>query len=513
LDYNHPDHTTPQLLELPSAFLALLIQHTASGPGGLASAAALSQTCKHLHSLSEGPAVTYSNIHVPGTISNPAHQIWQWLAKRSGRIAGLSLQLCVAVDGNDDLEYDLVEWAQPLQTLSGLPSVQLDLDWERCSGCRDEFNGLAQWLRQHGQNINHLTLQVSVCDRFLPLREVVEAAAPCKSIKLYVQYGDVPMDLAELAPLAGSLEWMQCVDEGYGSDYLIGLNSLSSLQQLTYLCLDSQDFTHEQPWDHLAKLTSLKQLSAEVYATGDPSPLSALTGLSSLHRSRRNPDDSDADPFSFSSLQPLSMLRQLQTLQLGSGACTATSLQGLAGLRKLRKLEISGNLRSLEGISSGVTQLLLKDASDGSLAGIERGISLREVALHQCGVSSLQPLTGLRRLLILDVLECPLVSLESLCGVQLRELSLRRCTSLALLSGIEKLTGLLWLYLDDCDVTNLQPLSQLGSRIEEIHVRWCKKVHEVVLELPHLQPTAKVSMYESSVRKVVLAGGVVRAVR
>jgi hypothetical protein len=134
---------TLHVLELPKAFLALLFQHVASGPGGLASAAALGQTCKFLHSLSEGPAVAYSNLLLATEISSPDHPFWQWLVKKSGRIAGLSLELRLAVLGDDGDEDDhdddddeptenadqLPDWTQPLQSLSAIPGVQLRVTW------------------------------------------------------------------------------------------------------------------------------------------------------------------------------------------------------------------------------------------------------------------------------------------------------------------------------------------------------------------------------------------------
>jgi hypothetical protein len=122
---------TSQLVELPPAWLALLFQHIASGPGGLANAAALSQTCKFLQNLSEDPAVTFNNLTVAVPISNPAQSVWQWLAKRKGRISGLSLSLRLDVL-DDELTEDaeqLPGWLQPLQTLSGIPALQLRVEW------------------------------------------------------------------------------------------------------------------------------------------------------------------------------------------------------------------------------------------------------------------------------------------------------------------------------------------------------------------------------------------------
>jgi hypothetical protein len=507
------EHDTSQLLELPSAFLALLIQHTASGPGGLASAAALSQTCKSLHGLSEAAVVTYSNIHVPGTIRSSAHQVWQWLAKRMGRIAGLRLQLCMEIEEYEGVDNDeLLEWTQSLQALSGIPDVQLRVKWEGNMFYQNHLC-LNRWLRQHGQTISHLTVQFEISDDRLNLRDFAEAAASCKSVDLSVLHDEEEAtDLAELAPLAGSLERLICKCGPYDG-FLSGFGALSSLRQLTCLHLCHEDLTREQPWDHLAHLTSLEELYVDVSASGDPSPLLALTRLSSLYVDSR--DGGHDNPSSFSSLQPLSAFQQLQRLHLGHHACTATSLQGLAVLRHLHWLElkcITGRLQSLEGIGSGVTKLLLNQVSDiGSLAGIEACSNMKDLTLRNLDVSSLQPLESLSSMESLDTCNCCLKSLESLSGMpttSLTSLDLSHCGSLIHLSGVEQLTALRRLYLGGCGVTSLQPLSQLGEGLQHLSVIECSSVQEVVLELPRVQPTADVMVYASHVREVVLAGGV-----
>jgi hypothetical protein len=116
------------------------------------------------------------------------------------------------------------------------------------------------------------------------------------------------VDLADLKPVAGVLhslncqcsEWLQC-----GS--LRGASAFKSMSQLTMLHVDHENFISEEPWGMLAKLTSLQKLHLTVRASGDPSPLSALTGLSSLNLNSRSmqQDEDDRTPFSFSSLQPL----------------------------------------------------------------------------------------------------------------------------------------------------------------------------------------------------------------
>jgi hypothetical protein len=415
----------------------------------------------------------------------------------------------------------LLEWTLPLQTLFGIPSVQLEVEWEGSIADRDHLC-LNQWLRQHGKSINHLTVQVYISEDRLNLREFAEAAAGCRSINLSISQPtyfsddeEEAIDLAELTPLVSSLECLTCDPDYFG--ILRGLSALSSLQHLTSLSLLNADLVDEEPWDHLSQLTSLRQLSLEMRVTGDPSPLSALTRLSSLCLESKGPrHDHAVDRFGFSSLQPLSTLQQLQTLELHSYACTATSLQGLAGLGSLKGfellLDIAGGLRSLEGIGSGVAKLSIVGASDlVSLAGIEGCSKMKSLGLHWCGVSLLQPLVALSSLERLSVSHCDVTSLEGLCGRSLQSLSLDCCKSLTLLSGIEQLTALKRLEVKRSNVTSLQPLSQLGEGIEYLIVEWCRKVQEVVLELPHVQPTADVSISGSGVREVVLAGGVIRA--
>jgi hypothetical protein len=331
------DHVSSHVLALPPSSLALVIQHVACGPGGLANGAALSQTCKLLHSLSEGPAVTYSNLFLAAAISSPDHPAWQWLAKRSGRLAGLSLELRLGDDDDAENAAQLSDWVQPLQTLYGIPGIQLRLEWV---GRVDDVNHpcIARWLKQHGQLISHLIVKVDIIDGRLTLRDFSEAAAPCRSIDLGIRHSHHPVfDLSSLAAVAGSLCCLTCQPYSYEVDSLIGASAFKSMSQLTALHLDWEDLCNEDPWVLLASLTSLQRLDLVVSANGDPSPLSALTKLTFLkvHSIRYG-----QVPFSFSRLQPLSTLQQLEVLHMGAGACAATSLQGLAGLSTLKVLEL-----------------------------------------------------------------------------------------------------------------------------------------------------------------------------
>jgi hypothetical protein len=469
-----------------------------------------------MNSLSEGPAVTYSNLFLAAAITSPDHPAWQWLAKRTGRIVGLSLGLRLQVPGFRATggPAQLSDWMQPLQTLSGIPGAQLRVKWVDSIASLDH-PCIAQWLREHDELISHLSAEVHISKRSLTFEQFSRAAAACSSIDLKLRHlCHEEVHLTDLAAVAGSLRRLDCepmADTNNGS--FRGTNALSNLSQLSALHFAKGNLGSEDPWGSLAKLKSLQQLSLAVSATGDPSPLSALTGLTKLVlQSHISEADEDQIPFSFSSLQPLSTLQQLEVLHLVGHACTATSLQGLAGLSNLKQLVLesyrSSKLVSLEGISSGVVDLSIANAPGlVSLAGIEGCPNLEKLSLERCSASSLQPLGGLSSLEDVVLCDCNMTSLEGLNSMSLQSLSLTLCRFLSELSGVEHMSALKDLELARCGVTSLQPLSQLGEGLQKLEVSWCEGVQEEVLVLPQVQPTADISVMTSTVREVVLAGG------
>jgi Leucine-rich repeat (LRR) protein len=269
---------------------------------------------------------------------------------------------------------------------------------------------VAQWLKQHGQLISHLTVRLDGSQDELNLSKLSQATAACRSIDLEVCHNEYQeLDLADLGPVAGSL---RCL--GFGPIHEVGgsirgASTFESMSQITSLKLLGEDLVDEEPWGSLASLTSLQQLHLEVTASGDPSPLSALTKLSSLQLQSIPFEAEDQNPFSFSSLQPLSTLRQLEVLQLWGHACAAMSLHGLAGLSNLKVFGLLFGadvraLRSLEGISPAVVDVVVRDAPDlVSLAGLEVCTNMKKLSLRECSVSSLQPLRGLSNLKQLGV--------------------------------------------------------------------------------------------------------------
>jgi Leucine-rich repeat (LRR) protein len=372
-------------------------------------------------------------------------------------------------------------------------------------------------LKQHGHLISHLIVEVLVSEDELTLKDFSEAAAQCRYIDLTIYHDVDEVDLADLAPVAGSLRCFSCCPSFMERGSVTGVSALNSMSQLTALELVYEDLGNEDPWDLLASLKGLRELHLEVTASGDPSPLSALTALSSLHLESCRISANDQTPFSFSSLQPLSTLQQLEVLHLEGHACATTSLQGLAGLSNLKHLVLEttahdGKLESLEGISPGVVEFTLGFALNLTcLVGIESCTSMEMLTLYNCDVSSLQPLRGLSNLKQLKVCDCSITNLEGL-STSLQSLHLAGCSDLTHLSGIEHFSTLKSLIVETCGVTSLQPLSLIGERLQTLSVSYCHRVQEEVLELPHVQPTADVFVRHGNLKEVVLAGGVRKAV-
>ena len=511
------DHGPSKLLELPSTWLAGLVQHVASGAGGLASAAALSQACKSFNALSESSAVTYRNLHLGKPLNSLDHPFFRWLAKRHSRVVGLTAELRLLTVGGPETG------PEQLQVMFGIPGLHLTL---RCDEvvCTPDDPVMTKVLKPHGHLVDHLDAIVSIEGGGLKLQDFCQAAAPCRSLDLTVRvYSVEPVNMCALHRVTGSLVRLSMKSTSLFVHQLCeSVSSLSSFSHLSRLSLNGFDFGAEEPWVHLVGLTMLKQLSLEVAASGDPSSLSALTGLSSLVLCSY-PAVGGAVvqgglliPCTFSSLQPLSTLQQLVELVLQDKACSATSLLGLTELKMLEILSIDAPmLRSLEGISTGLTSLTIASAPQlDSLAGVEHLQGLVGLDVLGSGVTSLHPLAALGSLesLCIGGTFSSLAGLEGNLCTCLQRLCLQSCGQLRQLSGIEGLTALQRLWVYACRVTSLQPVGQLMGGLTQFSVHNCGMVQEEVLELPHIQSAANVIINFSNVKEVVLAGGVRRRV-
>ena len=288
-------------------------------------------------------------------------------------------------------------------------------------------------------------------EKQLTLEEFCTAAAACKVVEVGVSFGsrgdqDV-FNIGGFAALAHNLVQLSLSNEGYEDDImealrLTGFSSLTSLSHLTRLWLEGVDLTEQEPWTVLSALGSLKELFLLGEVSGDPSSLTALTGLSSLSLHSHDLLEGVL-PSTLSSLQPLSALQQLEELELVGYSCSATSLEGLGGLSRLTKLLLDADqLKSLEGVNTGLEVLFLQSAPTlASLAGIEPCTGLKILEVSESGVSCLQPLAGMSNLFCLTV-GGPFTSLEGLEGdlcQSLQRLTLVGCTGLSQLHGIQGL--------------------------------------------------------------------------
>ena len=379
----------------------------------------------------------HPNIHLDNPVDSLDHPFFRWLAKRHRRIAGLTAELRLAtVDGPEP-------GPEQLQLMFGIPGLHLTLRYHTQVTAADQ-PFMTKVLRPHGHLIDHLSSRVTIDGKALTLQDVCEAVAPCRRLELTVwQSPGDPLNMGSLDHVAGSLVQLELGYLGLFTGEVGNVSILSLLSQLTSLRLQDFRFGAEEPWVHLVGLTNLKQLSLCVAASGDPSPLSALTGLSSLVLSSYDLEHEVLILSTFSSLQPLSTLQQLEELKLYGEAWSATSLHGLAGLSRLETFGLNAPmLKSLEGMGTGLTSLVLSEAPQ-------------------------------------------LVSL----------------------AGIESLTALEQLEFSACAVASLQPVGQLVGGLKKLDVSFCHSVIEEVPELPHIHPTADVRFEDSNVKEVVLAGG------
>ena len=290
------------LLDLPTTWLANLVQHVGSGPDGLTSAAALAETCKPFYTLSESTAVTYRNVYIHNTISSPDHPAWKWLAKRRGRVSTLVMKVHVRSD--EELMYDQGEqqeeqpaaWEGPWQSLAAVQDLQLTLRMDSLGPAQPRA---CEWLKQHSHLLATVSADIMVDSKQLTLQSFSDALASCNSLDLAVSHPSLTsVDISSLLAVKSCLVNLGMLDDMLvNHSKMIGVTTFACLTKLTALTFDCYTLTSEEPWPALAALSSLKYLRLVVAAHGDPSPLSALTGLTSLYiSSARSWDEGDDAP-------------------------------------------------------------------------------------------------------------------------------------------------------------------------------------------------------------------------
>ena len=235
-------YSPPNFLELPSTWLAHLFQHVASGPRGLASAAALSQTCKPIYALSESSAVKYRDLHLDHPVNSFSHPFFRWISKRHSRVAGLTAELRLLRVGSPEPE------AEQLQLMFSIPALHLTLFFVALiSTPNDPF--MTKVLRPHGHLIDRLEASVRTDTDSLTLQDFCEAAAACRSLNLTAtQQSGEALNIGALKPVTGSLVRLKLGSGGCHWMPLDGFSSLCSFSKLRSLSLTTFGFAEQHPW-------------------------------------------------------------------------------------------------------------------------------------------------------------------------------------------------------------------------------------------------------------------------
>ena len=507
MDVSTPTSSTSastHILDLPDAWWKFLLHHLSSDQDGPASIASLSGTCTAIHGKS-GHLLASSYIKTQElVISSPEDSFWLWLAKWGHRILSLTITITPYSGTHEDPHQEQQLWKGPLRSLSEVYDLELTVAMPRIASCDHPF--VRQWLETHGPMITELHASLDTEDAScLPVAEFVGLAPHhCKSLVLkpVLKYG-----------LADDFE----------RGMLKGFHALSALSHLTSLDIgDFYNLSDEDPFGNLAALSGLRDLRCDITVDDDPTPLLALTSLTSLaldvfHIQRE--EGEEHGHVSFTSLWPFTVLQHLEVLDVDICCCSYTSLDGLAGLSRLNQVTLQcEQLVSMQGMGTGITHLcLLKAGSLRSIDGIEEAVALQSLHLLDCKLGSLRPLAALRCLktveLVADLGEGVegLTSLEGLEGSSscLQRLWLAGWVCLRSLDGLEKFQALEEFSVEECGVTSLRPLSQVGRCFQILKVCKCRDVVETVLELPLMEPDSAVKVSESNVRELMLAGGVV----
>jgi hypothetical protein len=498
-------------------------------------------------------------------VSNPRDSVFRWLAKQREHANGLILYIlpfsglkcrwgeaCGCAEdkssGSSQFQQELQDWREVFQIVSAVPELRLCvlLPQNVKYGCLGVVACLKECLEEH-------------CKLIWQVRTALDyrlRAFTGETHKPQTIFVDV---LVQLVPSSiRSLEYIvphSCTSIG----------ALSALTGLTQITLRSE--TYEPPetlwdvWETLAALADLRDLTCEGMSShGLLSSVLELTRLTALRITTCGARN--AGGVFGGSLTSLSTLQQLEVLHLkGEEVCgSLTSLEGLLGLSRLRDLSLKSctDLVSLEGISPAAvaseTELGLDAAKAvstslagskqqaplplqelrlcmcpritslaplaglssslrvmslvgcehlSSLEGIEEALSLQELCVHFCPISSLAPLIGLSRLRVLHTDCCcdqlrsslagdeqvppslqelalysgSVTSLSSLSGLGgLQVLSLHGCDQLTSLKGIESAPLLQELQLNSCPgITLLAPLSGLSS-LQELSLVSCRQL-------------------------------------
>ena len=300
---------------------------------------------------------------MPHWINSADHPLWQWLAKRQGRVAGLTVTLALPEDGEEDQPL----WEQPLHQLCPITDLDITLRSDHDVFLSEApFVAQCQWLSAITCLSKLTRLRMTGID--VTAEELWAALAGLVSLRVLeidaVACGD-PSALSALTGLT-FLSLGVCGSQGveavpYSFSSLQPLSNLQQLEELNLVgCAGGATSLHAS--SGLSRLTSL-------VVTG-PNELRSLKGLSTAVK--------DLLIMSASRLVSLSGVSSLVCLEsLCIAGCGIACLCPLAGLKSLQSLHVTE----------------CKDLKE--LSGLEGMSMLQHLEVERCGVADLQPLASL----------------------------------------------------------------------------------------------------------------------
>ena len=269
---------------------------------------------------------------------------------------------------------------------------------------------------------------------------------------------------------SGSGSGSNPIAEALAPTVTIGGESYSTA--LTELHLDGTELTEAdyQALQEFPALTSLEIRYPEGMGMSDLTPLSELTGLTSLNvrtwglaslegietLTRLEYLSLDGQEATFSSLDPLGSLTELRSLRLPIYASTLeiyADLTPLANCTKLESLELDHKIADLSPLA-GLTQLVSLDISDGYM-----GLS---------GYQTLEPLSGLENLASLSLRNYNIRNLSGLEGAHaLQNLYIEtqnQLTDISALRNLENLTNVTLIFDGQTNlISDMSPLDHVPN--------------------------------------------------
>ena len=267
----------------------------------------------------------------------------------------------------------------------------------------------------------------------------------------------------ELISKARTLEELTIRVESQDS---VDLSPISKFSQLRYLSMQFSDVSDLTPLSNLSRLRHLNIVQTKV---------KSLAGLENL----RELEEIHFKYCQIENLLPIQNLNQLKALIGGPSSGTIKSLNGVAGLSSLETLVANTQTTDLSDLSNckKLQTLTLRKSDIGDLDSKKLGASdgrvINLAPLASCvlldqldidcnrSVTSLEPLARMK-LTALGLDGASISDLSPLANMPLEKLELYDC-ELKKLNGIESITSLAHLSVENNQITDYSPIQQLPN--------------------------------------------------